>query len=181
MLPFTFFIFAQNELLGRNWGYKYLIGCRNTFHTNQLGTISTWFDEFDNLWKWGRIRHIVFKTLRIVTFLCFNLNIFIQNCASSRYLTKCLKSLFFNVLSIGIWKGTSMYLILVCLFNWLIKGKWFYQLHIFQIPATIFFTIFKKSSKKKRKKTPVGFKLTTWLLQGRRLNHWATKLLYKKW
>ena len=29
------------------------------------------------------------------------------------------------------------------------KGKWYYQLHIFQIPATIFFTIFKKSSRKR--------------------------------
>ena len=31
----------------------------------------------------------------------------------------------------------------------LAKGKWFYQLHIFQIQWRIFFTIFKKSSLKK--------------------------------
>ena len=60
----------------------------------------------------------------------------------------------------------------------LAKGKWFYQLHIFQIQWTIFFTIFKKSSLKE--KSPVRFKLMICFLQGRRLNHWATKLLYKK-
>ena len=43
------------------------------------------------------------------------------------------------------------------------------------------FSLFLKNPVKKRKRTPVRFELTIWLLQGQCLNHWATKLLYKKW
>ena len=43
-----------------------------------------------------------------------------------------------------------------------------------------FFSLFLKNPVKKRKRTPVRFELTIWLLQGWHLNHWATKLLYKE-